>query len=390
MKKILLLKLTNLIVIKLYVLTLIMAISFVSCKMGTGPNDRMDLPGGTDGSMGLKDKSKTLIVKNGTSIQSQVDAANAGTIIFIEPGTYMESVLVTKPGIRLIGLTKDEKGVIIQDPGQEENGISVTGTGDGFVLKNVTIQDFEGNGVLLTQVDNFVLDHVKSVNNKEYGLFPVLCNGGLIQFCSATGSSDTGIYVGQSSNITVKFNVAFANVSGFEIENCTHVTASFNESYGNAAGLLVFLLPGLTVKTATNNIITHNQIHDNNHVNFALPGGGFEVFIPSGSGILMVGADNTTVEHNSIRNNNFVGIATVSTLTLGALAGIPPAGMADIEPNPDGSEIEHNLVKDNGSVNPPGLPLPAADLLWDGSGTNNCWKANVFATSFPANLPVCD
>ena len=57
-----------------------------------------------------------------------------------------------------------------------------------------------------------------------------------------------------------------------------------------------------------------------------------------------------------------MGIAAVSTLVLGSLAGIPPAGFAEIEPNPDGGKITQNIVKQNGSAPPSGLPLPAADL----------------------------
>lgn len=81
-------------------------------------------------------------------------------------------------------------------------------------------------------------------------MFPVLSANGRIEHCSATGSSDTGIYVGQSTNVIVQYCKAFANVSGFEIENCTNVKAVWNEAYDNAAGMLVFLLPQLTVKIA--------------------------------------------------------------------------------------------------------------------------------------------
>jgi hypothetical protein len=43
----------------------------------------------------------------------------------------------------------------------------------------------------------------------------------------------------------------------------------------------------------------------------------------------------------------------------------------------------------NGSNPDPRLaPLPGADLLWDLSGTANCWAGNVFTTSFPT-LPAC-
>ena len=333
---------------------------------------------------------KEITVHKGKSIQAAIDAAVGSTLIKIEPGIYKEALKINKPGISLIGLGGEKKGsVVIQNPGDEENGITVNENGDGFELKNVTVKGFEENGVFLTGVDGFVLDNVSAVNNGEYGLFPVLSTNGIIKNCSATGSSDTGIYVGQSTNILVTHNWAFANVSGFEIENCSNVKVSENESYNNAGGLLVFLLPGLTIKTSSGILVEDNNIHDNNHINFAPPGGGFETFIPSGSGVLLVGADNVTFKQNTIRNNNFVGIATVSTLVLGSLAGIPPGAFADIEPNPDGTKIIQNIVKQNGAVAPPGLPLPPADLLWDGSGTNNCWKNNVYGTSFPAVLPVC-
>jgi parallel beta-helix repeat protein len=371
-------------------LAILMLLSIISCKKEISPiNDEETLVSANESTAALR-RLPHIEVHPGKSIQAAINAAAPGTTIIIEPGTYKESLLINKPGIQLIGENEHQKKVIILNPGTEENGIRVTTDGDGFVLKNVTVEGFKDNGVLLTGVDNFVLDHVDAVNNAEYGLFPVHCNKGVIRFCSATGSSDTGIYVGQSSNIIVQNNVAFANVSGFEIENCTNVSASLNESFDNAGGFLVFLLPGLDVKTSTGITVFKNYIHDNNHVNFAPPGGGFETFIPRGAGMLLVGTDNTTIRNNTIQNNNFVGIATVSTLVLGALAGLPPAAFADIEPNPDGVRITHNTVINNGAMPPPGLPLPGGDLLWDGSGTNNCWKNNNFNTSFPASFPTCN
>ncbi|MDB5276907.1 MAG: hypothetical protein JWR61_1862 [Ferruginibacter sp.] len=372
---------------QLYFVVIVITISVAGCKKElVSPSSENQLISAEKSDNG----HPHIVVKTGASIQAAIDTANSGTIIFIQSGTYSEAIHVDKAGIQLIGMEEDGKEIILQNPGDEENGIEVTATGIGFVLKNLTVQNFEENGVLLTGVDNFILDHVKAVNNKEYGLFPIFCHNGVISNCSATGSSDTGIYVGQSSDIDVEHNTAFANVSGFEIENCTNVNASFNESYDNAGGLLVFLLPGLKVKTATNISVIKNYIHDNNRVNFSNPEGGFEFFLPTGSGILVVGADNTTIEKNTISHNNFVGIATVSTLIIGSLAGLPPEAFADIEPNPDGAKIIENTLTQNGSAAPPGLPLPAADILWDGSGTNNCWSRNVFTTSYPSVLPVCN
>lgn len=331
-----------------------------------------------------------IYVKPGESIQAAVNAAGPGQTIFIKPGTYKEAILVTKKGIHLIGLKgSHNEGVTIENPGTEENGITVRDNANGFVLKNVTVRDFEENGVFLIRVDNFLLDHVITIDNGEYGLFPLFCKNGLIENCSATGHSDTGIYIGQSSNVIMQNNKAYGNVNGFEVENSSDVVVSENESYDNVAGILVILLPGLTVKASSDILLKENYVHHNNHVNFAPPGGGFELFVPKGSGILIVGVDNATVKKNKITNNNFVGVAVVSTLVLGSLAGLPPEAFADIEPNADGAKVTGNVLVSNGSAPPPGLPLPGVDLLWDGTGLNNCWKNNEFSTSFPSGLPAC-
>lgn len=338
-----------------------------------------------------KGKNKPIVVKSGGSIQAAVDAAQPGDIINIEAGIYKEAVLVDKPGIQLIGLAcNPSEKVIIQNPGDEENGITVRDNGDGFVLKNVTVENFEENGVFMIRADNFLLSHVETIDNGEYGLFPLFCNNGLIEYCSATGHDDTGIYVGQSSNLVLQYNVAFGNVNGLEIENCTTVAAIRNHSYDNVSGILIVLLPGLTVKTSSDISITENLIEGNNHINFADPEGGFEALVPSGSGILVVGVDRVEIKNNKISNNNFTGIATVSTVILGGLGGIPPEAFADIEPNPDGTQIINNVLAHNGSAPPAGLPLPGVDLLWDGSGINNCWKNNTYSTAYPASLPQCN
>ena len=365
---------------RLLVFVFTIATVFISCKKDYSP------PCNNVG----HGKNKGIIVHRGGSIQAAVDAAKPGDIIQIEAGIYKEAILVDKPDIQLIGLVcNSAEKVIIQNPGDEENGITVRSNADGFVLKNVTVEDFEENGVFMIRADNFLLSHVETINNGEYGLFPLFCNNGIIEYCSATGHDDTGIYVGQSSNLELQNNVAFGNVNGLEIENCTNVAAIKNRTYDNVAGILVVLLPGLTVKSSSDVVISENIVEGNNHVNFADPEGGFEALVPTGSGILVVGVDRVEIKNNKISNNNFAGIATVSTVILGGLGGIPPEAFADIEPNPDGTKITNNKLVNNGSEPPAGIPLPGVDLLWDGSGTNNCWKNNTYSTSYPASLPVC-
>ena len=257
----------------------LLAIAFTMATVFTGC--KKDFPSPCHDGDSSNGKARSIIVHKGGSIQAAVDAAAPGATIFIEAGTYNEAIVVNKSGIHLIGSScfASEK-VIIQNPGDEENGITVQDGGDGFVLKNVTVQNFKENGVYLFHVDHFLLSHVVAINNKEYGLFPVLCKYGVVEYCSATGSSDTGIYIGQSDSIAVQFNEAHGNVNGFEIENSTGVAVLKNHSYDNVSGLMIDLLPGLTVKTSSNILVADNNIENNNHVNFAARG--FEAFVPSG------------------------------------------------------------------------------------------------------------
>ena len=372
---------------KLFFLTASSFLFFAACKKDFQPLAENNPA--TERSQASQTAKPDITVNTGSSIQAAVNAANPGDVIQIQPGIYHEAIVVNKAGIKLVGLSNGTNGVIIENPGDEENGITVNDAGDGFVLKNVTIRNFEENGLYMIHVDNFLLSHVTAVNNGEYGLFPLFCNGGKIDHCSATGHTDTGIYVGQSTNIDLSFNESYGNVNGLEVENCSHVTVTNSQSYDNVDGILIVLLPGLTVTASSDISVTRNHVYDNNHINFAAPGGGFESFVPSGCGILVVGTDNTTVEDNTVQGNNFLGIAVVNTTVLGALAGIPPEAFASIEPFPDGTKVKNNVVNTNGSVQP-ALPFPAVDLLWDGSGTNNCWSSNKYKKSYPSVLPACN
>jgi hypothetical protein len=108
--------------------------------------------------------------------------------------------------------------------------------------------------------------------------------------------------------------------------------------------------------------------------------------VPAGTGLLIVGYNETLVTHNQVKGNEFIGIGVGSTATFGAIAGIPISG---IEPDPDEVHIVQNIVTDNGTGEPQLPGFAPADLLWDGTGTGNCWSKNKFNSSFPAPLPEC-
>jgi parallel beta-helix repeat protein len=325
-------------------------------------------------------------VHQGESIQAAVDAAAPGTTIFIDAGLYPQTVKIAKADIHLVGLHgAGGTGVVIENPGGQNTGIEITEAGSGVVLRNLTVDGFVQNDVELRGVTGFLVTHVNATGSSSYGIFPLFCANGSITHCSASGHNDTGIYVGQSERIQISDNLATANVIGIEIENSHHVQAIDNASYNNTAGILVDLLPRLQINTCADNLLQGNKVHDNNLANFGNPGD-IASFVPSGSGILIIGADRTTVQDNRVTRNSFFGIALVSVQFLVQIGALPPGSLKDIEPNPDGTLIENNNVVRNGQSSSI-QGIPPADLLWDGTGTGNQWIGNHYHTSYPKHLP---
>ncbi len=323
-----------------------------------------------------------IVVHVGESIQAAIDAAPAGAIIRIDQGTFAEALTINTPDLTILGAGQSK--TILTNPGGANNGITVNDGGDGIEHGRLTVSNFARNGVFLRAADNYTIAHVTVENNGRYGLFPVRSNNGVIEHCTATGHSDTGIYVGSLDGVTLHHNRVSGNVNGFAIENSSHVVATHNVAQDNVVGMLVILLPGLSVQESSNILIAHNDVSDNNHVNFGAPGS-LESFLPSGSGILVVGTDNTTIEKNHIDGNNFVGIGVVSTYLVGAIADIPPDDFIGADYNPDRVLVLKNHLNGNGisSVIP---GIPPADLIWDGSGMENQWDHNHFDTSIPSAL----
>jgi parallel beta-helix repeat protein len=329
-------------------------------------------------------------VRPGESIQEAVDRAAPGAVIHIEPGVYYQSVTINKPGIKLVG-KKGGEGVVLINPGGAQHGVRVGTNGGGVAIANLTTRGYDVNGVFMTGVQGFTVMRVTAEDNGEYGIYPVRSSDGVMLHNTASGHADAGLYIGQSQRVRMLHNTVHGNVIGIEISNSLDIGARHNHAHNNTIGILAVLLPPSprrTMLVAADILIAHNRVEDNNLPNFAdeteLP-----AHIPSGSGILVVGTDRTVVEHNTVRRNDWVGIGVGSVATFAQLAGLPLEAIAALEPHPDQVVVRKNTAVQNGWNPPAGFPLPGADLLWDGTGTGNCWEKNVFHTSVPPVLPPC-
>ncbi len=361
----------------------------------------------------LSGAATTIIVRPGQSIQAAVDAASPGDTILVEPGSYAEpgvacpanpvqacGVAISKDGIRLIGLTHGRRHVALVNPGGQDVGIQVAKTGDpaclgdpartvqGSLVQGFTVSGFGSDGLDVVCADGWRVSGVRAVGDAEYGIFPSLTGPGRVDHSFASGANDTGIYVGQSRGVRVDHNLAAGNVSGFEIENSSAVRLDHNEATGDTAGILSFTLPFLAVTSNSGNRIDHNLVLANNKANTCTPGGDV-CDVPAGSGIAVVAADTNQVDHNQVHGNNSFGIIVANLCSAFHLSPAQCAALG-IDPSPDRNRTVFNEVTRNGASPDPGIaPLPGADLLWDGTGSGNCWGNNTAGSTFPAQLPGC-
>jgi parallel beta-helix repeat protein len=367
-------------------------------------------------------QARVHVVRSGGSIRAALAQAEAGDTIVVHPGVYREgdpndlnALTVRLDGIRLVGRPQRGHPVVLENAGMQGYGVWVSPDGSafpkdaqsnaekppcgydgsrlhGFTIEGFTLRGFRLHGLHLACVQDFRISNNVAEGNHVYGLFPVLSQDGTMTDNVVRGSDkDAGIYVGQSDRVLIAGNHAEDNLLGLEVENSRDCTVIGNELTLNTLGIIVDLNFDKVLLTAERTLVAANRVHDNNRTNTAEPGDLISV-LPPGIGILISAADATTVTLNDVQRNNFAGVAVVSICLGLALQGHPELCSAlGIEPNPDDNHIVLNRVVGNGTV-PTGFPPLDAllgDLVWDGSGTGNCWSHNQFGTSVPSPLSAC-
>jgi len=212
---------------------------------------------------------------------------------------------------------------------QGGEGIRVTDVRD-FKIDAMTIRDSKGDLLKINKSRDVKITNLHAVWSKAdstsggYAIYPVMCKNVLIENCYTEGSSDAGIYVGQTDSAVVRMCKAAKNVAGCEIENTSHAQVYDNEFYNNTAGFLVFDLPDLS-KRGGHVKAYNNYIHDNNFRNFAKSGSFGTTWgvgnASPGSGIIILAASDIEINHNRILNNNTSAITIASGFAVDAKAG---------------------------------------------------------------------
>ncbi|MFC8720698.1 right-handed parallel beta-helix repeat-containing protein [Kitasatospora sp. NPDC057198] len=313
------------------------------------------------------------------TVQRAVDVANPGDLVLVGPGTYRESVRVTKPRVVLRGT---DRGAVVFDGGLKlVNGITVTGAGG--VVENLTVHGYLANGVLFTgvtdeklqrhgaggsaydpldttrfpAVQGFRATRVTAYGNALYGIYAFDARGGVIEESYASGQADSGIYVGQCKpcDTLVRGNTVERNAVGIEITNASeNLTVVGNRVVGNRVGVTVNSndLESLAPQHAA--VIAGNVVADNNAADSPEQAdGGF------GIGIGIGGGTGNRVERNLVRGNRAAGVVVTD----------PPGHPAS------GNRVTGNSVTGNG-----------VDLVSSAADPGNCFTGNGPSTQSPDRL----
>jgi len=224
--------------------------------------------------------------------KAAVDAANPGDIIRVPPGIYRENILVTKDNITIEG---SAGAILILDGTDLPGGSGITVRSltppvriSGFRLTGLRIQNYVRNGVILSRVDNYQIDHGEFANNHAYGIFPIRSSDGVIEFNRVSGSDDTGIYIGQSSDAVIQKNHVTDCTVGISVEVSSNIIVQDNKVMDNTIGMLAALLPGLSVTETTNIEVSGNVFIRNNRPNPVSNPADILAQLPGGVGSLIL------------------------------------------------------------------------------------------------------
>lgn len=310
------------------------------------------------------------------TIQQAVDAAEPGDLILVAPGTYHERVAVSTPRITIRG--EDRNTVILDGEDRLVDGIVVTA--DGVAVENLTVQRYRQNGVIVngssgrelpdgdvygsetTALVGYRISYVTAANNGLYGLYAFASRDGLIEHSYASGSPDSGIYVGQCKpcNVLITDSIAELNAIGYYGTNASGGVYVIDSVFrSNRLGMTPNSQKMELLAPQVETVIAGNLVVDNDDPNAPPIARGF-----MGGGIAIGGGTSNLVLRNRVEGHDVYGI-----------------GLVDLNDfDPIANRIEGNVLAHN-----------TLDLYYESrpgelASFDNCFVGNTFDSSAPPGI----
>ncbi len=295
------------------------------------------------------------------TIQSAVDAAQAGDLILINSGVYNESVTITTPYLTIRG--KDRNGVIIDGEFMRENGIQIYET-DGVSVENLSVRNFSLNAVYWNGSKGYKASHLTVYNNGDYGVYAFDSTDGVFEKIYASGHPDSGIYIGQCypCNALIYDSVVEGNALGYSGTNAGGHLYIYNNIWrDNMSGIIPNTLDSELNPPGRETTIVGNLVVDNN--NYEAPANRFGL-VAQGMGIVMPGRVGDIVEKNIVINHDKYGLVASPMLDVNLYFS-------------QHVKVRDNVIMDSGYT----------DLALAGPwGPGNCYEGNIYQTSTPPLL----
>jgi parallel beta-helix repeat protein len=347
----------------------------------------------------------------GQTTEAEIAAAfnNAapGSTLTFGPGTFKfaNTLTLSAKNLTITGAGATQTILDFTNQTGGSDGIDGLDGSDGLLMSDFTVQNPAQNGIKVIGSTGVTFLRLNVTwtgnipqNHGPYGIYPISDKNVLIDGCSVSGASDSGIYVGQSDMVIVRNSTASQNVAGIEIENTFNADVHDNNATDNTAGILVFDLPFLPQQGGHNVRVFKNNILHNNTPNFAAAGDIVSI-VPAGTGSFVMANHDVEIFQNTVQQNHTGGLAVISYLLTGE-----PLGDAGYYPFPSRIYIHDNDAPCDGSANSngtspdintefglllatatpvfPGGVLPS--LLWDG-----LYDLTIDAGSNPNPMTIC-
>lgn len=300
------------------------------------------------------------VVRPGEPIQQEVDRAKPGDTVFLPPGTYRGSVLVTVPNLTIRGVGGES--VIIPAagrPGASKNpcaraghGICVMGRPGhrvyGVHIESLTVGWFPKNGISGSETDRMSVSGVLVERNGEEGISQEKSTRGVLVGNRAWDNGQAGIFLANiaygkggaidTGGALISGNALIGNRMGAVLRRVRDLTLEKNVIEGNCGGVFVVGDQGRPRAGALT--VRHNIVNANNR--YCAPSGRLPAI--QGSGIVLTGVEETLVTHNIVDGNvgtrpmsggivlfrSFVGGPSVAnTISDNVALGNKPADLAD-------------------------------------------------------------
>lgn len=271
------------------------------------------------------------------TLQEAADAVTAGGTIVIAAGTYAETMQIATPDVTVRGEARND--TVIDGGGIRPFGI--VAIADGITIENLTVTGALYYGVLVTgthdengptahgvdgyspfdparfpPLQRFLIDHVTAYNNGLYGIYAFNSQHGVIRDSYASGSADSGFYVGQcrDCDILLTGNVAEANAVGYENANASDsVLVAGNRFSGNRVGMTLLSNYQEAFSPQRGNTVVGNLVSGNDAADSpAQADGGFAL------GIGISGGRDNLVTRNLVAGHARAGIQLANTEDLAA------------------------------------------------------------------------